>query len=36
MHGKWGKHIDVLSVMEQKLLGIDELEKLYVQKMEHQ
>jgi hypothetical protein len=34
--GKWRRHIDVLSVMEQKSLGIEELGKLYVQRIELQ
>jgi hypothetical protein len=33
---KWRKHIDVLSAMEQKSLGIEELGKLYVQRIELQ
>ena len=32
---KWLGLIDVLSVMEQKSLGIEELEKLYVLKTKH-
>jgi hypothetical protein len=34
--GKWRKHIDVLSVMEQRLVGIEGLEKLHARKMKHQ
>jgi len=32
---KWLGLIDVLSVMEQKLLGIEELAKLYVPRIKH-